>query len=447
MSSTFTFGTKTSYLPPSPLQPLLPHHPFRPTAHTRLIHVSLIARHGTRNPTKSSLDRLHALHTWFRKTLPLPHPPWLDPWARQLHHYNQSPGDLTMEGEQELWHIGQRFAYNYATSLHHSGAVVRIRSSHKTRAVASARAFTEGYLQTSHDENLPLPWAFHEPDVDSDSDSDPDHTISHDSSSVSSADDDPFVEILPTGRDLILRFFERHKEYKLFINNHRLNMQCDAVRDSLFPHLKSLASRIPTALGITQPMDVQYVRVIAEACAFDYAHGRAASSPFCKAFSENDAALLERIEKRYRPFFKAHEHFRAVAAPLVEDLVASLTACVNQSPATPAYAADLRFAHAETIVPLLLLLGIQNNGLPADHPDFRAGLCGMSPFAANLAIELYESTDSSGVSYFVRFRLHERYVQRIPALGEHGRNGAVLLEHLLAFFHQVLDEGMHAYAP
>lgn len=446
----FTFGTKTPYLPPNPIQPLRIHHPFRPTSEARLIHVSLIARHGTRNPTKNCILRMQSLKSWLRDALPFPQPSWLDRWSRDLAHYNQNPGLLTTEGEQELWHIGQRFAQNYATSLHRVGGAVRVRSSYKTRAVASARAFLEGYLQTCQDANLPMPWAFQEPDIDSgsDSDSDPDRSnTAQDSSSESSADDEPLVEVLPIGRDAILRFFEQHAEYARFIIDHKATMQRDAARGTLCHLFKDLASRIAASLGVVGPMNVEYVRIVAEACAFHYAHGRAASSPFCMAISENDVALLELIERRYRPFFKAHERFRAVAAPLVEDLVASLTACTNPSSNTPAFAADLRFAHAETLVPLLLLLGIQTNGLPAEDPDFRAGLCGMSPFAANLAIELYEATENSGVSYFVRFRLHERYVERIPALGEHGRTGVVLLEHLLAFFEQVLDEGLHAYAP
>lgn len=442
--SHLSFGTKTPYIPPSPIEPLRSYSPYHDDSPARLIHVSIIARHGTRNPTKNCIDRMLSLQQWFRTALPS-NPSWVQHFHQNLDLYAQSPGDLTVEGEQEMWNIGHRFADNYASHL--QGAPIRVRSSYKSRAVESARSFLEGYLQTCACNNLPIPTAFHQSETESsDSDSDPE-TRTHDSSSISSAEDDPLVEVLPTGRDASLRFFDQHVEYANFALEYKAKMRCEFSRGPLSKSSTDLAARLADQLGATIPMDVNLVRTFGEACSFDYSHGRANGSVFCRLLTREDTALLELVERRHRPFIKGHERFRTVSAPLIADIVASLTACLpGTPPSVTSYAADLRFAHAETLVPLLLVLGIRSNGLSKDDPDYRPGLNAMSPFGANLTVELYEHEEPSGLSYFVRFRLHERYVERLPALGEHGRNGVVRLEHLLEFFKPILDEGMHDYA-
>lgn len=441
-----TFGTKSAYPSPPTTEPLRSSRHFPPNSRTRLIHVSLVARHGTRNPTPRCIERMTALKTWLRTSLPTPHPLWLEQWDHQLHLYSQDAGQLTVQGERELWSIGRRFASTYAPALCNTPGAFRIRSSNKKRAIDSAHAFIDGYwayMDAVSNVRLNIP----EAEIDSDSDSDPGtRSISQDSSSLLSVEDDFSVEVLQHGRDASLRFFDHHAEYNVFTTDHKASMEDDIVRGTLCHLLADLASRLGALLGASKSLDVALVRVVGEACAFDIAHERYHSSTFCRIMTAKDAAILEVVERTYRPFFKAHERFRALAAPLVADLVESITACINPSSAAPSYAADLRFAHAETLVPLLLLLGIESNGLSPEDPDYRAGLYGMSPFAANLAIELYESRDATGVSYFVSFRLHERYVECIPALGEQGRTGVVRLEHLLDFFGEVLNEGLQAYA-
>lgn len=385
-----------------------------------------------------------ALHSWLRAALPSPQPDWLDRWEDALNVYAERPGELTTHGVQELCQVGNRFAQNYGPSLDMAGGPVRIRSSYKNRAVESARSFLAGYLQTCADMGLPLPVLHHDSAAECDLDSDPGTAnLSVDSSSVSSAEDDP-VQILPMGRDASLRYFDphHHTQYATFATEYKAQQRRGFSQSSLRHIAAEMANRVSTSLQATTPLDLDLLRVIGEVCAFENAHGRRATSPFFRLLTPGDVRVLELAEIRHRPFFKAHERFRAAAAPLVQDIMVSLTACIGESTETPPFAADLRFAHAETLVPLLLLLGIETNGLSPDDPEFYRGLSAMSPFAANLALELYETMDNSQSSYFVRFRLHERYVDCIPALGEQGRNGIVELDDLLAFFGEVLDEGM-----
>ncbi|KAI0567104.1 Histidine phosphatase [Gracilaria domingensis] len=192
-------------------------------------------------------------------------------------------------------------------------------------------------------------------------------------------------------------------------------------------------------------MDPGLIRSVVEAGAFENAHGRFDRSAFCSVLTPKDTAILELFEKYHRPFFQQLDRFRAVAAPLVADLAQSLRASAAQAGDPDVNAADLRFAHAETLVPLLILLGIDGNGMATDSPQYRSGLSAFSPFAANLAFELYEQQGDAGKTHFVRLRLHERYVECIPVLGEHGASGVVPLQVLLDYFDDILEEGMHFY--
>ncbi len=250
-----------------------------------------------------------------------------------------------------------------------------------------------------------------------DSDSIP-RLVNHDCSSVSSSDDDStLVEVLPNGEDAILRYFERNTDYATFASEHKASTRRDLARGALRSRAFASANRISAALGVSTKMDGDLIRALAEACAFDHSHGRSHTSRLCEILSPEDTAVLEAFEKRHRPFFEGHKRFCTVAAPLVADLLYSLEASEGRREGVPSNAADLRFAHAETLVPLLLLLGIRSNGLHPKSEQFRAGLSGMSPFAANVALELYEENYGNGIRHFVRFRSHERYVEKIPALG------------------------------
>lgn len=219
-----------------------------------------------------------------------------------------------------------------------------------------------------------------------------------------------------------------------------------------------MARRLSEAFGATSVMDLDLVRAVAEAAAFETAHAHQ-GFPFCAALTATDRRVLDIFEGRHRPFFKGYERFRNVCAPLAADMAASLRASAaasrrrspqgrgdgddeDTSEVGDAVATDLRFAHAETLVPLLLLLGVRSNGLAQSDPHFRLGLAAMSPFAANLALELYVVRNAAGdvVEHLVRFRLHERYVECIPALGKRGATSVVKLEHLLEFFDAVVED-------
>ncbi|GAB0496961.1 hypothetical protein MMPV_008282 [Pyropia vietnamensis] len=200
--------------------------------------------------------------------------------------------------------------------------------------------------------------------------------------------------------------------------------------------IRAATERVATALGTDAaalpPLCPMLLGALAEAAAFDLGAG-VRGSRLVSLLSRADAEAVEAAEARVRPFTAAHDHLPAVAAPLCADILAALGACVPTAPGVgdsggggrhdggdgaranvtppPRYVADVRFAHAETLIPLLLLFG------------FRPPLSALSPFGGNLTLELYAPPPGSGAPHRVRFRLHELYVGGGGGEDVHGHRG------------------------
>lgn len=386
------FGTKATYpSPPSAASAV------RAPPHTSLVHVSLIARHGTRNPTKNGISRMRDLERYLRANAA--HLPWLPAWSRTLRSYEAAEGDLTPAGADEMRILGERFRARYAQLVGAAGAQPLLaRSSSKRRAVESADAFLAGYKAVKVGHHAP----------------------------------DPDFRVLPVGDDRVVRYTERNTGYIDFSANHKQAV-FDMLTSGKATRALQIARRMARTLGVPS-MRPELVRVVAEAAAFDCAHGRKSMSPFVDLLEPDDSPFLEAFDRSYRPIIHNFAQFRSIASPLVRDLYATLKA----AQAGRAPPADLKFAHSQTLVPFLILLGIDGNGLCKRRGEHVAGLVGMCPFAANFCVELFRSDD--GCNFWVRFRLQERYITSIPSLGDHGRDGVVPLERLLDFFQGVLED-------
>ena len=388
------------------------------------------------------------LAAWFRQSIAVKTgtthvPAWLVQFGDTIAKYRAGPGELTEHGEIELCGIGERFATVYGNKFKgaHTEISVRARSSYKNRAVQSGNSFLQAFLTYCDNHKLPVRYRGMLQDLDEDTDPEADDESAPPNAPTDTSASASNVQMSSTGHDEVLRFYERHTEYASFSGLHKRLTRHDLAHGPLSTHAKRLASRVSNELNADSPLPISLLRSLWEACAFEHAHGR--SGKLANVLKSRDTILLEMFERHHRPCFKAHQRFKSAAAPLVKDLADSL----RNARSGNGVHVDLRFAHAETLVPLLLLLEVLDfKELDGGHDaDYRGGLSALAPFAANLAIELYQQRKSNGEKrFFVRFRLHEKYINAIPALGNEG-NGEIDLDVLLAFFDRVLDDGMKYY--
>ncbi len=404
------FGTKSTYpSPPSPADSSV-----RSPVGYQIIHVSFIARHGTRNPTKNGIERMRTLEAFLCDAAP--NLPWLESWSSVLDGYESREGDLTPLGIAEMKAMGRRFQARYQHLVIALNSLPPLaRSSSKRRAVESAAAFLDGYCS-----NLPADCPV------------------------------PVTRVLGESEDHVVRYTERNPHYYDYSVHHKNELH-ERLKTGKSPRALLIARRMACHLGVNS-LRPELVRVVAEAAAYDVAHGRGAASPFLRLLRRDDSPFLEAFDRSFRPYIHNFHQFRSIAAPLIRDLVNTLTAAADGR-APPA---DLKFAHSQTLVPFLILLRIDGNGLDTRSNEYVPGLVGMAPFAANFTVELFRkisnpvtNTPNRGRTgklgpylkeFVVRFRLQERYVTCVPALGEHGRDGTVTLDKLLEFFQGVIEE-------
>eukprot|EP00172_Hildenbrandia_rubra_P000969 Plantae.Rhodophyta-Hildenbrandia_rubra.ctg15581.p1 GENE.Plantae.Rhodophyta-Hildenbrandia_rubra.ctg15581~~Plantae.Rhodophyta-Hildenbrandia_rubra.ctg15581.p1 ORF type:complete len:544 (+),score=67.58 Plantae.Rhodophyta-Hildenbrandia_rubra.ctg15581:254-1885(+) len=428
------FGTKSAYF-----HPPAHHHDDIKSPYScgggSIIHVSLLARHGTRNPTRGHLSRLRDLETFLYEQIGVTgdggtgKPTWLTEFSMRIEEWEKGPGAITEEGVKELRLIGQRFRQRYQNHL--SPESVKVRSSYKARAIFSAKAFLEGYGKD---------------------------------------DVNTIIDILEHGeRDSSLRFYdaEWNARYATFVTTHKKAMKKAPYGND--QKAQEIAQRITNDLGCEKVMQDDHLRRLVEYCAIERAQKRIPISQLSSMFTAEDLLHLATFEGRYTPFFNGHKLHDTLAAPLLEDLLHSIQQSVRKSQKTAnsnsnnghaakdvdmalfnvnsnsevgksleedhseSYDADLRFAHAETLIPLLLLMGIR--GVDGTHD-----LGALSPFAGNLMIELWAPPPggpNSNAGHRVRIRLHEQYVERIEAI-DGGDQGWLDVDTLVDFFSNVI---------
>uniref|UniRef100_H2ZCE5 Multiple inositol polyphosphate phosphatase 1 n=1 Tax=Ciona savignyi TaxID=51511 RepID=H2ZCE5_CIOSA len=147
-------------------------------------------------------------------------------------------------------------------------------------------------------------------------------------------------------------------------------------------------------------------------CAFDKAlHDR---NQLCSGFSRFFFEVLEYVSD-LKHFYKTGYGFRInylLACPLLEDIVRRLDASVE--PNSKNGSVVLRFGHAETLIPLLCLLGLYQDDVRLTAHNFprhrhsrkfRTGT--FSPFAGNVAIVLYKF----GTNFKIAVVVNERVVK------------------------------------
>ncbi|KAK1864170.1 hypothetical protein I4F81_006720 [Pyropia yezoensis] len=522
---------------------------------SRLLHVSLLIRHGTREPTRgcaARMRRVHALLAGVVAAAGAPMPGWLVTWERQLDGWERRPGLLAPSGVAEMHAAGGRFADRYHVALadvYDQGggrvAGISVRATHKERAIASARAFVAGYMAKraafTADSDASAEWASAAPYILSRPTAErlrptvgrlrhgspdglyafaPPGATAHcpPGGSRAATRRPPLrpgpVVVLSSGRDASLRFFDANKDYQAFVRRHKAvgravtaaappTAPTAAAGDAAVP--ASTLEALGAALGGVTPaalaaagFGMPELASLADAVAF--AADTGGGGVLTDLLNEPTVAALVAAEERVRHFHRGHDRFSAATGPLCGDLARSLEAAAAAAAAEwgaasksrrrkkkrgagggegggrrSAAVGDLRFAHAETLVPLLLLLGIDGdgadgheyndgdttdaNGDDADGSDAppalsrprarrRSGMSAMCPFGASLAIELHAPAAgvAGGVPPRVRFRLQERYVRVVRACAPHGPDGAVDLPDLLALLRRVQAEDVRARA-
>ncbi|XP_028797362.1 multiple inositol polyphosphate phosphatase 1-like [Neltuma alba] len=371
------------------------------------IHLNLVARHGTRSPTKKRIRELDGLEAHLKLLISDAEkqnvlldriPSWLrgweSPWKGRL-----KGGELIIKGEEELYDLGirtrEKFPDLFDEDYHPD--VYPIKATQVPRTSASAVAFGMGLFSGNGTLGLGNHRAF-------------------------------AVTSESRASDILLRFFDSCANYKNFRES-----QEPAVNKLKEPILDEITSALVGRYGLSftrQDISSLWFLCKQEASLLDI------TNQACRLFSPFEITLLEWTDDLELYILKGYGkslNYR-MGMPLLEDVVESMDRAIQakEEKRTPGSyeKARLRFAHAETVVPFSCLLGLFLEGsefeqiqkeqplqLPHKPPQKRKWRGStVAPFAGNNMLILYScsATDKSTSGYFVRV-LHNEHPIPMPA--------------------------------
>ncbi|XP_062214164.1 uncharacterized protein LOC133915146 [Phragmites australis] len=384
----------------------------------RVIHLNLVARHGTRSPTKKRIKELDSLAVRLKalineaeqgpqgdslKKIPSWIKGWESPWKGRT-----KGGELIIEGEEELHNLAtrvkERFQDLFDDEYHPD--VYSIRATQVPRASASAVAFGLGLLSGKGKLGPGKNRAF---------------------------------SVLSESRasDVCLRFFDSCETYKAY--RKRKEPDVEKQKEPILEHVTAaLVSRYHLNFT-TQDVASLWFLCKQEASLLNI------TNQACGLFNEAEVYFLEWTDDLEGFVLKGYGesiNYR-MGLPLLKDVVQSMEEAIvakeENWPDGTYEKARLRFAHAETIVPFSCLLGLFLDGsdfdniqreealdlppMPPQGRNWKGSV--VAPFAGNNMLVLYQcpgkisdgSTTSGGQNkYFIQV-LHNELPVSMPGCG------------------------------
>uniref|UniRef100_A0A0D9VND7 Multiple inositol polyphosphate phosphatase 1 n=1 Tax=Leersia perrieri TaxID=77586 RepID=A0A0D9VND7_9ORYZ len=384
----------------------------------RVIHLNLVARHGTRAPTKKRIKELDRLAVRlkalideakqrpdgdFTKKIPSWMEGWESPWKGRV-----KAGELVSEGEEELYDLAirvkERFQGLFDEEYHPD--VYSIRSTQVPRASASAVAFGLGLLSGKGKLGPEKNRAF---------------------------------SVLSESRasDIYLRFFDSCETYKDY--RKRKEPDVEKQKGPILEHVTSALVNRYQLNFTTQDVSSLWFLCKQEA-SLNHITNQA-----CQLFNEDEVYFLEWTDDLESFVLKGYGesiNYR-MGLPLLKDVFQSMEDAIiakeENHPDGMYEKARLRFAHAETLLPFSCLLGLFLEGsdfekiqreeslaIPPMPPHGRKWKGSVvAPFAGNNMLALYqcpEKSDGTKISqdqkssYFVQV-LHNEAPVSMPGCG------------------------------
>lgn len=355
-----------------------------------LVYLQHVSRHGTRFPSTGNLKVFVALeealnlHASSLNTTRFPFLlNWKNPYTKLIQ------GDISPSGSRELFDQGVRLAERFPSLFNTSylPKLFDVQTTASLRTSQSAFAFMAGLFHANA--------------------SDPLHSLL----------ERPFAMWSSSAEhDRKLRFFKNCPKYKSETPSQ--NPQSEEYAQEKLPLvMKRLAEKLGG--NSSSWLNPTLVKAFFDACAFDFALNHK-TDQWCTLFDEEDILELEFIddlETYYESGYGNQINFQ-MACPLLRDIMDIFESKAKDA-SQLTQRAHFRFAHAETLMPLISLLGLFKDSDPsvmspqAPHEkiaqrQWRSAL--FSSFSANLVFLLYKCDNT----HKIRVLSNEREVKLPP---------------------------------
>ncbi|XP_069000695.1 multiple inositol polyphosphate phosphatase 1-like [Embiotoca jacksoni] len=207
------------------------------------------------------------------------------------------------------------------------------------------------------------------------------------------------VEFEHAVNDALMRFFDQCNRFLQEVDNNPSAVQ-EVEKFKQGPEMKKVQQKIADRLGVPYSLITHDMADAAfYLCAYEFAI-KAVNSPWCQLFDEDDAKVLE-YASDLREFWKRGHGYdinSKSSCNLFHDVFSRLDRAANESKSgrQVSEAVTVQVGHADTLLPLLTLLGffkdtdvLTSTAYAARaQRSFRTSF--MLPYAANLLLVLYD---------------------------------------------------------
>lgn len=352
-----------------------------------------LLRHGSRNFGTTTTDRIELFLDQLRKnvtkgTVVLPPSlDWFKTWKQGVYYKNY---DLVREGMLEHYNIGMRFKSRFP-SLFPEYFIdnYSLQATYKQRAIQSALAFMYGILQDTGplkqgSDRLNLSTVGYLP---------------------------PGILIKSKHEDKLLRFMDNCPRYTAYIDSLKW-------KDEMFMFEQSevyLTAMASLSIAANMSLSIHTAKALYYLCAIELmSPSQANYSKFCNVISE-EVMLVYDYSKDLEKYYEYSYPFplsSQMSCLLLKDVIEQL----NSSSSKPV----LKFAHEETVMPLVTLLGLYNDGEILKHNTTgflkrKMKISTITPFAGNIAFVRYKC----GNEALIQVIINEK-VQHVPYCSPQG---------------------------
>ncbi|XP_071336514.1 multiple inositol polyphosphate phosphatase 1-like [Trachinotus anak] len=335
-----------------------------PSAQCQEIHLSAIIRHGTRYPTTKHIKEIQQLYN-----IVLRNASGEESWLREVQtqwtmwYTEDMDGRLVQKGVDDLKHLAVRLSKLFPSLISEEklrGGLIKFITSSKHRCVNSTLAFKAGLTEL---------WAIKDKEFD--------HAVN----------------------DSLMRFFDKCTRFVQEVdNNPSAVVEVDKFKQG--PEMRRVQEKIADRLRVPYSLITHDMTETAfHVCAYEFAI-KAVNSPWCQLFDDDDAKVME-YTSDLREFWKrgyGYDINSKSSCILFHDVFNRLNKAASdiKSGQQVSEAVTVQIGHADTILPLLTLLGFfkdsdaltSTNFATQTERSFRTSH--MLPYAANLLLVLYD---------------------------------------------------------
>ncbi|XP_062859900.1 multiple inositol polyphosphate phosphatase 1b [Trichomycterus rosablanca] len=356
-----------------------------PQSDCHAVHVVSVIRHGTRYPTAKNIRRIARLYDLIMNEASS-----TEPW---LHHirtewkmwYTEDmDGKLVEKGRYDLRHLAVRLSKSFPSLVsveNLRGGGMEFITSSKHRCVESIQAFQEGLYTHWNVQDLGF-----------------NHYVN----------------------DSLMRYFDKCQRFVADVENNKTalkevkvfksSVEMDEVR-------RRMASRLQVPYSHITPDLVEAAFFL---CSYEFAI-KSENSLWCNLLNETDAQVVEYKNdlKQYWKRGYGYDINSKASCPLFHDIFRRLDqAAYDYRFGELKKKVTIQVGHAETLLPLLSLLGFFRDETPLTAENFSSQhrrkfrSSQFVPYAANLLFVLYDCTDGLRLQVF----LNEKPVT-VPNIG------------------------------